>query len=50
MKNTGASSSPVMVRQGLNHSHPAVRVPSRASTPSDTASTALKANSEGSSA
>ena len=50
VRNTGASSSPEMVRQGLNHSHPAVSVPSRASTPSETASTALKVNREGSSA
>ena len=42
--------SPVVVRQGLNHSRPAVSVPIRASTPSETISAALKAKSAGSSA
>ena len=39
-----ANVSPVIVRQGLNHSRPAVSVPTRASTPSDVMSTALNAN------
>ncbi len=32
---TGASVSPAIVRQGLNHSRPAVSVPMRASVPSE---------------
>ena len=45
-----ANVSPVIVRHGLNHSHEAVSVPRRASSPSDTISTALNVNSDGISA
>ena len=38
---------PSIVRQGLNHSRPAVSVPTRASTPSETTSSALEAKSDG---
>ena len=47
--NASASSSPVTVRQGLNHSLPAVSVPTRASLPSDTISASFVENSMGSS-
>ena len=43
----GASSRPVMVRQGLNHSLPAPSEPMRACTPSEMTSAALVANSAG---
>ena len=49
-KLASASVSPAIVRQRLNHSQPAVNVPMRASSPFDTMSAALKANSEGISA
>ncbi len=42
-----ASPSPVMVRQGLNHSFPAPSVPMRACTPSEATSTALVAKRAG---
>ena len=45
-----ASASPVMVRQGLNHSLPAVSVPRRASFPSDTTSASFMENRVGRSA
>ena len=45
-----ARDSPEIVRHGLNHSRPAVRVPMRASSPSETMSAAFMAKSDGSSA
>ena len=45
-----ARPSPVMVRQGLNHSRPAVSVPTRASLPSETTSSSFRENRVGSSA
>ena len=42
--------SPEVVRQGLNHSRPAVSVPMRASMPSETIRTAFIEKSVGSSA
>jgi hypothetical protein len=42
-----ARPTPSIVRQGVNHSRPAVSVPARASTPSDATSTAFGANSDG---
>ena len=42
--------SPETVRQGLNHSRPAVSVPTRASTPSEMTSNAFVAKSNGTSA
>ena len=44
-----ASASPVVVRQGLNHSFPAVSVPTRAFVPSEIMSNSFMANSEGNS-
>ena len=45
-----AKLAPEMVRQGLNHSRPAVSVPMRACKPSETTRAAFMANSAGSSA
>ena len=45
-----ATVSPEIVRHGLNHSRPALSVPARAATPSDTTRTALVAKSAGASA
>ena len=45
-----AFSSPEIVRQRLNHSHPPVRVPTLASTPSATAISSFIAKRVGSSA
>ena len=45
-----ARTSPVIVRQGLNHSLSAVNVPIRASTPSETIKAAFIENSVGNSA
>ncbi len=45
-----ASVSPVMVRQGLNHSLPDVSVPKRASVPSETMSASFMENRVGKSA
>src|SRR5947208_5588988 len=42
-----ARRSPETVRQGLNHSRPAVSVPTRASTPSEMTSSAFVAKSDG---
>ena len=42
-----ASVSPVTVRQGLNHSRPEVRVPRRASFPSETTSASFMENRDG---
>ena len=44
------SPRPVMVRQGLNHSLPAVRVPMRAARPSETIKASFMENRPGSSA
>ena len=47
LRQGSASVSPAIVRQGLNHSCPAVSAPMRASRPSDTTRAALNVNSDG---